>query len=542
MLLRYPTLPSRLAPFGALLCLTVTCLAAPGKVDFNREVRPILSENCFACHGPDKGVRKAKMRLDQRESALDKEAFVPGQPEKSELIARVVSTDPEEIMPPLDSHKKLTAAQKETLRRWIAEGAEYQPHWSYILPKRPALPVMTGHTSAHPVDAFICQVLASQGVAPSREADRPTLLRRLSLDLTGLPPTPEEVRAFMNDAAPEAYERVVDRLLASPHFGERMAVPWLDVVRYADTVGYHGDQNVNVFPYRDYVIESFNRNKPFDQFTIEQIAGDLLPHPTAEQRVATCFNRLNMMTREGGAQPKEYLAKYAADRVRTVSGAWLGSTLGCAECHDHKFDPFTAKDFYSMEAFFADVKQWGVYADYGYTPNPDLKGFNNDYPFPPEISVNSTALQERIAKLREQISAAAGEAARRDAHPSGLAAWRAQLEAFLAESHSGWEVPEPNVTLDAVVAPKPAKKKASNRKAEIQKVSSAQNSQRWRRQIQRRRRLRKIRNRQTPRLKLRQPRRRRSRPRSLRWTPAGASPWPRSRRRRSPPSFSRVRP
>jgi hypothetical protein len=243
----------------------------------------------------------------------------------------------------------------------------------------------------------------------------------------------------MNDTSADAYEKQVDRLLASPHYGERMAVPWLDAVRFADTVGFHGDQNQNVFPYRDYVIDSFNRNKPFDQFTIEQLAGDLLPNPTTEQLTATCFNRLTMMTREGGAQPKEYLAKYAADRVRTLSNAWLGSTMNCCECHDHKFDPFTTKDFYSMEAFWADVKQWGVYMDYGYTPNPDLKGFSNDHPFPPEIVVESPYLQRRQSQLTHQIDQLATAYVVK--HQAEFDEWRRATADFLAQNPSGWAMP-----------------------------------------------------------------------------------------------------
>ena len=235
----------------------------------------------------------------------------------------------------------------------------------------------------HPRDAGI------ENVSSAKEAERRTLLRRLSLDLIGLPPTPEEMDAYLADTSAAAYEKQVDRLLASPHYGERMAVPWLDAVRFADTVGFHGDQNQNVFPYRDYVIDAFNKNKPFDQFTIEQLAGDLLPNPTEEQLIATCFNRLNMMTREGGAQA-EGISRQVSGRPRaTVAGAWLGSTMGCCECHDHKFDPFKTKDFYSLSAFWADVKQWGVYMDYGYSPNPDLKGFSNDHPFPPEAKVTN---------------------------------------------------------------------------------------------------------------------------------------------------------
>src|SRR5258708_7539943 len=251
----------------------------------------------------------------------------------------------------------------------MAAGAEIQPTWPYFVQKRRGVPAVKNKPWVKdPIDAFILERLEARNIEPSPEADQRTLIRRLSLDLLGLPPTPQQVAEFLGDKSSKAYERLVDRLLLSPHYGERMAVPWLDEARYADTVGYHGDQKQRVFPFRDYVIDSFNRNKPFDEFTIEQIAGDLLPNATAEQRVASGFNRLNMMTREGGAQPGEYMAKYAADRVRTIGTTWLGSTLGCCECHDHKYDPFTAKDFYSIAAFFSDLKQWGVYMDYNYTP------------------------------------------------------------------------------------------------------------------------------------------------------------------------------
>jgi mono/diheme cytochrome c family protein len=415
------------------------------KLSYNRDIRPILSENCFYCHGPDKNHRDGKFRLDDRDSAIAKKAIVPGKTAASTLVERIFTTDPDDVMPPPKTHKTLTAAQKEILKRWIAEGAEYEPFWAYVVPKRPPVPqVADAKWASNPIDAFILQKLEEVHLKPSPEADKRTLLRRLSLDLIGLPPTPKEMQAFLADKSPNAYEKQVDRLLASPHYGERMAVPWLDAVRFADTVGFHGDQNQNVFPYRDYVIDAFNQNKPFDQFTIEQLAGDLLPvpsgaegpHPTTEQLVATCFNRLNMMTREGGAQPKEYLAKYAADRVRTLSNAWLGSTMGCCECHDHKFDPFTTKDFYSMEAFWADVKQWGVYMDYGYTPNPDLKGFSNDSPFPPEIVVDSPYLHQRQDRLIGQIDQAASDYAA--SHPLPLAAWRESAAAFLSENPTSW--------------------------------------------------------------------------------------------------------
>ncbi len=419
--------------------------AAP--LSFNRDVRPILSDNCFKCHGSDKSSRKAKLRLDIREEAIKSEAFLPGKPDESELVKRVFTTNEDDLMPPPDSHKKLTAAQKETLKRWVAEGAAYEPHWSFINPVRPEVPKVQSPKSkvANPIDAFVLAQLEAKRIKPSPEADRRTLLRRLSLDLTGLPPTPEEVAAFVNDKSANAYAKQVERLLASPHFGERMAVPWLDVVRFADTVGYHGDQNVNVFPYRDYVINAFNKNKPFDQFTIEQLAGDLLPNNTVEQRVATGFNRLNMVTREGGAQPKEYMAKYGADRARTVGMAWMGLTVGCAECHDHKFDPFSTKDFYSLKAFFADVRQWGVYNDYKYTPNPDLKNWSNEHPFPPEEVVDSPYLQRRIEKLRTQIAALANGAA--ETRKTGVEAWAKSIQAMLAKSPDGWLPPQPLVAV-----------------------------------------------------------------------------------------------
>ncbi|AGA31013.1 PSD1 and planctomycete cytochrome C domain-containing protein [Singulisphaera acidiphila] len=442
----------RAAVIAAILwTLVIGTGAAPGEnlarstIEFNRDIRSILSENCFACHGPDKSHRKAGLRLDIREAALEKAAIVPGKPEESELIARIFSDTTDEVMPPPLSHKTLTPAQKDLLRRWVEAGAEYQPHWAYVLPKRPEVPaVKQAGWVRDPIDAFILGTLESKGIAPSLEVDRRTLLRRLSLDLTGLPPTPEAVQAFVDDTDPKAYERQVNRLLDSPHYGERMAVPWLDLVRFTDTVGYHGDQNQRIFPYRDYVVDAFNRNMPFDQFTVEQLAGDLLPRPTPQQLVATGFNRLNMMTREGGAQPNEYLAKYAADRVRTVAITWLGSTLGCAECHDHKFDPFTAKDFYSLGAFFADVKQWGVYADYGYTPNPELKGWTNDSPFPPEIEVESSYLMRRRERLEQRIEHVVTTATETLASTAGprkaFETWQKTSLRFLEKWPTSWMV------------------------------------------------------------------------------------------------------
>ncbi len=470
--------------FMASVLLSCLAFAAQGatvsKIEFNRDVRPILSDKCFYCHGPDKNHRKADLRLDIRADAIAGKAFVPGKPAESELIARIFTTNEDDLMPPPEAHKALTAGQKELLKKWIEQGAEYQEHWAYLPPKRTLPPSVQNSTWVRtPVDAFIAAKLTEHKLEPSPETDRRTLLRRLSLDLTGLPPTPEEVDSFLRDKSPKAYEKQVDRLLRSPHYGERMAVPWLDAVRFTDTVGYHGDQNQNIFPYREYVINSFNRNKPFDQFTTEQLAGDLLPNPTTEQITATGFNRLNMMTREGGAQAKEYLAKYAADRVRTVGTAWLGSTLGCAECHDHKFDPFTAKDFYSMAAFFSDVKQWGVYSDYKYTPVPELKGWNNEYPFPPEMQVESPYLKARSEELKIKLQAIAQASAQelskakttKDAYKD----WRQQSLAWLKENSTGWHAPTKIQIATENVAKKNAKdKKAVAKQADYLSLTNAQ--------------------------------------------------------------------
>ncbi len=433
----------------AFLALSAGTTIAEDRVTYNRDVRPILSDYCFACHGPDNKQRKAELRLDRREDVIrDRGGYAvvaPVDPEESELLVRVLSDDPDVVMPPPKFNKVLTPAQKETLKQWVKTGAEYEPHWAYVPPKRPVVPVLADTRLVRgPIDAFVQVALPRQALQPAPEADPRTLIRRLSLDLIGLPPTSQEVDVFVRDASAGAYEALVDRLLRSPRFGERMAQGWLDVARYSDTVGFHGDQNQNAWAYRDYVIDAFNTNKPFDQFTLEQLAGDLLPNPTTEQLVATCFNRLNMMTREGGAQPNEYLAKSTADRVRTVGMAWLGTTLNCCECHDHKFDPFTMKDFYSLGAFFADVKQWGVYQDYGYTPNPDLKNFTNDHPFPPEIQVESPALKRRLARLGERVEQLVASSRVDDtAYPK----WLMSVRAFLAESPSGWVSPEPTVRI-----------------------------------------------------------------------------------------------
>ncbi|HUG90662.1 MAG TPA: DUF1549 domain-containing protein, partial [Planctomycetaceae bacterium] len=329
-----------------------------GKPGYNQSIRPILAENCFACHGPDSAARQADLRLDQRDAAVEASAIVPGDPDSSEMIRRIFSTDELEQMPPPDSHKKLTARQKETLRRWVAEGGEYELHWSLIPPMRPEPPAVKNEVWVRtPIDRFILAPLERTGLAPAPEADRYTLARRLSLDLTGLPPSPELVDEFVNDASPDAYEKLVDRLLKSEHWGEHRGRYWLDAARYADTHGIHFDNYREIWAYRDWVIKAFNRNLPFDQFTIEQLAGDLLPEPTLDQVVATGFNRCNITTNEGGIIDEEYLVLYARDRTETVSQVWMGLTAGCAVCHDHKFDPLSQKEFYELAAFFNNTTQ-----------------------------------------------------------------------------------------------------------------------------------------------------------------------------------------
>lgn len=397
----------------------------PETIEFNRDIRAILADNCYACHGPDKNKREAELQLDSFESATaardDGPALVPGQPDKSVLLARVTHADPELRMPPSGSGKSLTPRQVALLRRWIEQGGKYQQHWSLIKPVRPAIPtVRTPAWVRNPVDAFVLARLDQENLAPTTDADKRTLIRRLSFDLLGLPPSPEEVDAFLADNSPQAYERLVDRLLESKHYGERMATYWLDVVRYADTAGYHSDNHRDLAPYRDYVIRAFNQNKPFDQFTIDQLAGDLLPQATNEQRIASGYNRLLQTTEEGGAQPKEYTAKYAADRVRNTSVIWLGITMGCCECHNHKFDPFTIRDFYSMQAFFADVAEKAV-------------GRQDQTPIPtPEQEAQLAEIDQRLASLRGQLEADSPELA------AEQTAWEAQARADLAANRSAW--------------------------------------------------------------------------------------------------------
>ncbi len=416
----------------------------PETVSFNAHVRPLLSNACFACHGPDDNANHSGVRLDTWEAAVNEAGVIePNDAAASRLYQRLVDAD--DPMPPAESIHQLTDYEKALIKKWISQGAKFEQHWSYAPIRKPQLPSLSARqTVKHPIDAFVQRRLEREGISPSPRAGKAALLRRLSLDLIGLPPTPSEVEDFLADESADAYEKQVDRLLGSEHYGERMAARWLDIVRFSDTVGFHGDQNQRIFPYRDFVIESLNTNQPFDEFTRDQLAGDLLPSPTEQQLIATGLIRLNMMTREGGAQPGEYLAKYTADRVRMIGTAWLGATTGCCECHNHKYDPFTIQDFYSLGAFFDDVRQWGVYNNYGYTPNPDLSGFSNDHPFPPEIRIASASLRSQMEFLEKQSEQAASQ----QVDPSELAtpefqAWLRGIQQYHQVHGDQWTVLQP---------------------------------------------------------------------------------------------------
>ncbi len=411
----------RLASLALATFVSGVCLhgEAVDEIRFNQDIRAILSDKCYACHGPDKSSRKGDLRLDVESLAkADRDGYAVidvEHPEQSELLVRITTDDEDDVMPPRDSGKALTEEEIQTLKRWIENGADWEGHWAYIPPVKVPVPdVKNIEWRRSAVDRFIGARLESEGLQASKPADRRTLIRRVFLDLTGLPPSAEEVAAFEHDRDRFAFEHVVDQLLASPHFGERMAVYWLDLVRYADTVGYHGDQDYSVWPYRDYVIDAFNQNVSFDQFTREQLAGDLLADASRRQKVASGYNRLHMITAEGGAQDKEYLAKYAADRVRTTSSVWLGSTMGCAECHDHKFDPFTTKDFYSFAAFFSDLKERGFYGGNRWEPQLPLPSKDQ--------SVRMASLDDEIRRLESTLTTST------EALVNGQFDWEAQIQ------------------------------------------------------------------------------------------------------------------
>ena len=382
---------------------------ATNKVDFNRQIRPILSDNCFACHGPDEQQRQVGFRLDTRQGAFaDRGGYrviVPGNSAGSKLYQKIGHEDEIFRMPPPVADRKLNAEQIDLIRRWIDEGAKWEEHWAFVAPKRAALPeVKRTGWSRNPIDRFILARLEREGLSPSPEAEKATLLRRVTLDLTGLPPTPAEIDSFLADDSGDAYEKAVDRLLASPHYGERMAMQWLDLARYADTHGYHIDSLRDMWKWRDWVIDAFNRNMPFDQFTVEQLAGDLLPNATLEQRIATGFNRNHMINFEGGAIPEEYRNEYLIDRLETTSTVWMGLTLGCARCHDHKYDPIKQKEFYQFYAYFNSVAEKGLDGKKGNAqtvptapPTSRKRNLRNHQ----EISTRGALLDEKIAPLEK---------------------------------------------------------------------------------------------------------------------------------------------
>src|SRR3954469_17577979 len=381
-----------------LIVVSTSSLAATisGNIDFQRQVRPILSDNCFLCHGPDKGTRMVDLRLDVQEGAFaarkNGTPIVPGKPNESLVIKRIYSDNPAFRMPPVFAHKTLTKEQKDTLRRWIEQGANWTQHWAFVPPKKAAPPeVKMTAWPRNDVDRFILAKLEGNGLSPAPEADRRTLIRRVTLDLTGLPPTPAEVDAFVKDKSPKAYEKVVNRLLASPHYGEHRARYWLDAARYADTNGWHFDNYREIWPYRDWIINSLNQNMPFDRFTVEQLAGDLLPQATLDQKIASGFQRCNLTTDEGGAILPEVEAMSAKDRADTTGTVWMGLTVGCATCHDHKFDPISQKDYYSLTSFFRNTTQ----------PVMDL----NIQDTPPAILVPPVAEREKWKQLTAQRGA-----------------------------------------------------------------------------------------------------------------------------------------
>ncbi|MCX6951557.1 MAG: DUF1549 domain-containing protein, partial [Verrucomicrobia bacterium] len=416
---------SRLLALAALA--TGALQAAPG-VDYSRDIKPILSENCFACHGFDEKARKGKLRLDVAESAYaERNGLVrikPGDVANSEVWARLISTDEEEVMPPPKEHAPLSALQKEKIKAWIEQGAKYSEHWSFVPPKKAPLPAGAAKNE-NALDAFVRAQLTKENLAPSAEADRRTLIRRVTLDLTGLPPTAADVEAFAADRDPRAYENLVTRLLASPHFGERLALDWLDAARYADTNGFSIDGGRHLWLWRDWVIQAFNDNKPYDRFLVEQLAGDLLPNHTEADLIASGFQRNNMVTHEGGTIPEENITNYNVDRVKTLGEAVLGLTLGCAQCHDHKFDPITQKDYFRTFAFFNSLGDKGLDGNAGVNPGPSVKA-------------RTVLKTDEEPALRAQIAAIEQKLARRD--DAVLATWEAREHASQAARGRNLEV------------------------------------------------------------------------------------------------------
>jgi len=424
-------------PLLLAAALTTVAATAAERVQFNRDIRPIFSDTCFACHGPDESKNKGKLRLDSLEAARKggksgDPAIVPGRPEQSSVMKRLLTTDPDDHMPPAEFHKVLSAAQVETVRRWIAEGAEYQGHWAFQPPRKsPTPPIPAGGNA---IDGFVGATLAAKGLTPNPEADRATLLRRAALDLTGLPPSEADQRAFLADTSPEAWSNALDRLLGSPHFGEQMAVQWLDFARYADSNGFQSDTTRTMWPWRDWVIRAYNENKPFDQFTIEQLAGDLLPNPLESQVVATGFNRNHRLNGEGGRIVEEWFVESVIDRLETTGSTWMALTLNCCRCHDHKYDPISQKEFYQLFAYFNSNEESGVLGDFGGAAST-RKGGNT----PPLLLLADADAKQRLAEAEAAV-ATAQEAVRKAsvADPAAQTAWETKLRAAFAGKVSTW--------------------------------------------------------------------------------------------------------
>ena len=405
-----------------LYALGVFATPAHAEIDFNRDVRAILADNCVRCHGPDPHVRKGKLRLDTKDGLFAKRSdgaiIVPGKPEQSLLIERITAAEPSDRMPPPDSKLSLDAGEIEILRRWIAEGAKWEEHWAFVTPGEIESPATASDDWCRtPVDGFILQRLKAEGLAPTPEADRRTLIRRVTLDLTGLPPTPEEVEAFLNDGQPGAYERVVDRLLGSVRYGERMALAWMDAARYGDSSVHHADGPRFMWPWRDWVIDAYNSNMPFDQFTVEQLAGDLLPNATIAQKVASGFNRNHGTTDEGGAIDEEYRVEYIVDRVKTTSTVWLGLTMECAQCHDHKYDPISQKEYYQFYAYFNRSADRGMQTRNGNAPplvrvldDERRKQIDEANTKKAELEKRRETIKPEEAEIREWIATSRSEA------------------------------------------------------------------------------------------------------------------------------------
>jgi hypothetical protein len=429
-----------LRPLVAVAVVAVSSVAAATdtRLDFNRDIRPILSDRCFACHGPDE-KRESGLRLDDGTSATSEldsgaHAIVPGKPDESEMLRRIGSKDPDVVMPPPQFGKAVNEAEAALLRRWIEEGAEFKGHWSFTRAERPALPeVASPGWCRGPIDRFILARLDAAGLAPNAEADRTTLARRVALDLTGLPPVPADVDAFVADTSPDAYEKYVDRVLASPHFGERMAVEWLDAARFADSNGFQADSSRQNWPWRDWVINAFNANMPFDQFTTRQLAGDLLPGATRDDIIATGFNRNHRLNGEGGLIAAEWLVETIIDRTETTGQTWLGLTVGCARCHDHKYDPLTQKEFYSLYAFFNSIDESG-------TLQGNRSGGNTD----PVVHLPDEKQAAELARLEQVVTDATAALKAEEANVGKLVdGWAESVRPLAERAENAWEPLEP---------------------------------------------------------------------------------------------------